>query len=144
MSANKPQRMTKQRRIILEELRKLTSHPTADELYEIVRQRLPRISLGTVYRNLDVLSESGEVLKLESAGNQKRFDGDVSPHWHVRCLHCGRVGDVTAKATAPTVEGMEAPGFTITHGMMEFFGVCDACRESGAEVPDGDISALKH
>lgn len=125
---NKPQRMTKQRRIILDELRKLTSHPTADELYEVVRQRLPRISLGTVYRNLDVLSENGEVLKLESAGSQKRFDGDTSQHCHVRCVSCGRVGDVLEQLPEPDVSGVSAPGFTITHGVSEFYGVCEACR----------------
>ena len=59
-------RMTRQRAVILEELRKLTSHPTADELYQIVRTRMPRISLGTVYRNLCFLSDSGTILKLET------------------------------------------------------------------------------
>lgn len=134
----KPQRMTKQRRIILEELRKLTTHPTADELYEIVRQRLPRISLGTVYRNLDVLSENGEVLKLESAGSQKRFDGDVHPHCHVRCVSCGRVGDVMDHVREPEVDGVNAPGFTITHGITEFFGLCDDCSDGeGLTAPGG-------
>ena len=126
MVEQKPQRMTKQRRIILDELRKVTSHPTADELYEIVRQRLPRISLGTVYRNLEVLSENGEVLKLESAGSQKRFDGDVSDHCHVRCVRCGRVGDVMGSVPLPTMQ-VEAPGFTVTRASVEFYGVCDEC-----------------
>jgi Fur family ferric uptake transcriptional regulator len=57
--------MTRQRRVILEELRKVNTHPSADEIYEIVRKRLPRISLGTVYRNLEILSESGDIQKLE-------------------------------------------------------------------------------
>ena len=60
-------RMTRQRMVILEELRKVKTHPTADELYAMVRTRMPRISLGTVYRNLDFLTESKEILKLESA-----------------------------------------------------------------------------
>ncbi|WP_461210668.1 Fur family transcriptional regulator [Desulfocurvus sp. DL9XJH121] len=127
MSEPKPQRMTKQRRIILDELRKLTSHPTADELYEIVRKRLPRISLGTVYRNLEVLSENGDILKLESAGSQKRFDGEARAHCHVRCVHCGRVGDVEGEVPAPSVAGVTAPGFTITQGSVEFYGVCERC-----------------
>ena len=58
-------RMTRQRMVILEELRKVKTHPTADELYAMVRTRMPRISLGTVYRNLDFLTESKEILKLE-------------------------------------------------------------------------------
>ena len=59
-------RMTRQRGIILEELRKINTHPSADEIYERVRKHLPRISLGTVYRNLEILSELGEIQKLEA------------------------------------------------------------------------------
>ena len=72
-------RMTRQRRVILEELRKVKTHPSADEIYEIVRKRLPRISLGTVYRNLEILSESGDIQKLEPGCSLKRFDGMRSP-----------------------------------------------------------------
>lgn len=135
MTEQRTQRMTKQRRIILEELRKLKTHPTADELYGIVRERLPRISLGTVYRNLDVLFENGEVLKLEAAGNQKRFDGDVSPHSHVRCIRCGRLGDVMQRTGGVDVEGYTAPGFEITHASIEFYGVCDDCAELERNSP---------
>ena len=78
-------RMTNQRRVILEELRKVDTHPTVDELYTIVKARMPHISLGTVYRNLDLLTETGEVLKLDSAGSMRRYDGRTEPHRHVRC-----------------------------------------------------------
>ena len=95
MDMSQPQtRMTRQRMVILEELRKVKTHPTADELYAMVRTRMPRISLGTVYRNLDFLTESKEILKLESAGSIRRFDGDTRPHQHVRCRVCGKIGDV--------------------------------------------------
>lgn len=123
-------RMTKQRKVILEELRKVTSHPTADEVYDMVRQRLPRISLGTVYRNLDVLAETGEILKLESAGSQKRFDGNPMPHAHVRCLRCGKVGDVMGAEVSVSVEGASAPGFSIASARVEFDGVCDMCQKT--------------
>ena len=69
-------------------------HPTADEVYQVVRKRLPRISLGTVYRNLDVLSESGEISRLDRCGAQYRFDGDLEQHYHIRCSSCGRVDDI--------------------------------------------------
>ena len=87
-------RDTSQRRIIMEELVKLKTHPTANEIYERVRRRIPRISLGTVYRNLEMLSESGLIRKLETAGTRKRFDGTVSNHYHVRCIKCGRMDDL--------------------------------------------------
>ncbi len=119
-------RMTKQRMVILEELRRVHSHPTADEIYGMVRQRLPRISLGTVYRNLDLLAESGDILKLESAGSQKRFDGNITPHQHV-CTQCGRVGDVMEPVRVPDITGARAPGFIILSGRVEFEGVCEVC-----------------
>ena len=113
-------RMTRQRAVILEELRKLKSHPTADELYSIVRERLPRISLGTVYRNLDFLADSGEIRRLEAAGSTKRFDGDISNHQHVRCIYCGRVGDVE-----------DVMGFaSILSSRVEYDGVCETCARS--------------
>ena len=85
---------TIQRQTICEELCKLTSHPTADELYDIVKKRMPQISLGTVYRNLEQLAECGVILKLETAGRQKRFDGNPAPHHHIRCKVCGAVRDL--------------------------------------------------
>ena len=81
-------RVTRQRTVILEELRKLTCHPTADELCDIVRRRLPHISLGTVYRNLDHLAEEGIVLRLDMAGKSKRYDGNIQPHQHGVCDEC--------------------------------------------------------
>jgi Fur family transcriptional regulator, ferric uptake regulator len=120
-------RMTSQRRIILEELRKTKTHPTADELYAMARKRLPKISLGTVYRNLDQLAESGEVLKLEMCGSQKRFDGFTHDHYHVRCQVCGRVADVDADLALPGLDRLKAEEFTITGLYMEFVGTCAHC-----------------
>ncbi len=120
-------RMTQQRSIILEELRKVKSHPTADELYGMVRKRLPRISLGTVYRNLDFLAETGEILKLESAGSIKRFDGDTSWHQHVRCTHCGRIGDVMPSQMPPSFDNVQANDFLITGARIEYEGTCKCC-----------------
>ncbi|MEG1610040.1 MAG: transcriptional repressor [Bilophila sp.] len=120
-------RMTRQRMVILEELRKVKTHPTADELYAMVRLKMPRISLGTVYRNLDFLADSREILKLESAGSIRRFDGDVRPHQHVRCLVCGKVGDVMPPLPVPKVDGIEVEGFTISAARVEYEGICDNC-----------------
>jgi Fur family ferric uptake transcriptional regulator len=86
-------RMTKQRRLILDELRKKNDHPTADILYDRVRKHMPRISLGTVYRNLEILTALGEIQTLELSGTQKRYDGIPGKHYHIRCLHCGRLDD---------------------------------------------------
>jgi Fur family ferric uptake transcriptional regulator len=90
-------RMTNQREIILRELRKSKKHLTADELYDIVKKDMPRISLATVYRNLEVLSEAGLIGKLEISGRQKRFDYDVEEHDHVYCVVCHRVDNLDIK-----------------------------------------------
>lgn len=121
-------RMTRQRMIILEELRNVTTHPTADELYAMVRARMPHNSLGTVYRNLDLLAASNDVLKLESAGSMRRFDGNVMPHRHVRCVSCGRVADVhTAAEPEPEVASICVDGFTVTAARVEYDGICQEC-----------------
>lgn len=121
-------RMTKQRAIILEELRKVKTHPTADEMYTIVRKRLPNISLGTVYRNLDFLSENGEIRCLVTSGSSKRFDGDISQHQHIRCVHCGSIADVFHPVAAPSVNSLKIPGFSkVLTSRVEFDGVCEIC-----------------
>jgi Fur family ferric uptake transcriptional regulator len=123
-------RMTAQRRIILEELRTVHTHPTAGEIYEMVRRRLPRISLGTVYRNLEILSEIGMIQKLEMAGTQKRFDGAVENHYHVRCIRCGRVDDVLADPIPMMNEALAAVGdYEILWHRLEFVGLCPRCKK---------------
>ena len=121
---------TNQRRVIIEELRKLKSHPTADELYEVVRRRLPTISLGTVYRNLEVLSDCGEILKLEFAGKQRRFDGDIRRHCHLRCLACGAVEDINVHGIEIIERELDKfVGGRIRSARMEFSGYCHLCAE---------------
>ena len=124
-------RMTRQRKVILEELRKVNTHPSADEVYELVRKRLPRISLGTVYRNLEILSERGDIQKLELGCTLKRFDGVAENHYHIRCIDCGRVVD------APDGCGIEinhqlknATNYKIIGHKLEFIGICPACLNS--------------
>ncbi len=123
-------RMTKQRRIILEELRKENSHPTADAIYEMVRKRLPHISLGTVYRNLEVLTMLGEIQTLELSGSQKRYDGVPQKHYHIRCIHCDRVDDAPiAPLSSLEDELYGATVFTIMGHRLEFMGLCPVCSQ---------------
>lgn len=122
-------RMTRQRAVILEELKKMRTHPTADEVYSVVRKRLPRISLGTVYRNLDFLAKTGVILKLEASGIIKRFDGETSMHQHVRCTRCGKIGDVMPPLPTPEFVDVQVEGFTITTARVEYDGICAACAQ---------------
>ncbi|MGI6656803.1 MAG: transcriptional repressor [Desulfobulbus sp.] len=122
--------MTHQRDLILDELRQSQEHPTADELYEKVKKRLPRISLATVYRNLEVLAEVGLIKKLEISGRQKRFDGDISDHEHVFCSQCHRIDNIPKSEIPPRLlDDIQIPGYRITGYRIEFSGICPACRE---------------
>lgn len=123
-------RNTKQRSIILEELRKVKSHPTADELYMMVRKRIPKISLGTVYRNLENLAESGIILKLEYSEGQKRFDGNTIPHTHFRCIECNCVEDIPFEVDIPELNKRTSwlKSHEINGARLEYFGLCPNCK----------------
>ena len=121
-------RMTRQRRVILEELQKQKNHPTAEQLYFIVKKRLPDISLGTVYRNLDLLAKKRAIRKLNISGKQAQFDGNMKPHHHVRCIRCGRVEDICG-LQEPEIEETAAKltDYEISGHKLEFYGICPAC-----------------
>jgi len=121
-------RLTTQRQIILEELGKVTSHPTANEVYDMVRKRLPRIGLGTIYRNLELMAESGIILKLEVGGTQKRFDATVENHYHIRCSSCGRVDDVDIEVQEKINQiAAGSCDYEILGHHIEFSGICKNC-----------------
>lgn len=121
-------RLTPQRQVILEELAKVKSHPTAGEVYDMVRRRLPRIGLGTVYRNLELMADNGLILKLEVGGSQKRFDAATDLHYHIRCTRCGRVDDIEMQAM-PHLDQQAARSsdYQILGHHIEFTGLCEDC-----------------
>lgn len=121
-------RLTTQRQVILEELAKVTSHPTANDVYDMVRKRLPRIGLGTVYRNLELLAESGMILKLEVGGTQKRFDATTTPHYHIRCVKCRKVDDIDISLQQHINDAAEqVSNYQILGHHIEFSGICADC-----------------
>ena len=127
-------RMTRQRRVILEELCRINDHPSADELHQRLRRRLDRISLATVYRNLELLSNQGLISKLEQSGSQKRFDGDTEPHYHFRCLECDRVEDVPGWPVQGIDDIIEIlSGYLITGHRLELVGFCPECRSKNPD-----------
>ncbi|MBU4316579.1 MAG: transcriptional repressor [Proteobacteria bacterium] len=124
-------RLTRQRSIILQELQNLKTHPNADEIYEIVRKDIPRISLGTVYRNLEILSDIGQIQKLELGGTVKRFDGNTENHYHIRCIHCNKIVDASMDLIKDLEKNLNGnSGFTILDHRLEFLGICRDCEES--------------
>jgi Fur family transcriptional regulator, peroxide stress response regulator len=123
-------RISLQRQVILEELQGEKTHPSAQEIFERVRHRLPKISLGTVYRNLEQLAAHGLIQKIEAARGQRRFDGDLSEHYHVRCLYCGRVDDAPLPKLSRLNQTFgKMSEYTILGHRLEFVGICPRCRE---------------
>ena len=128
-------KISKQGAVILEELRKLKSHPRSDELYDLVRRRLPRVSLGTVYRNLDRLQREGLVQEVY-CGDFVRYDGNVSAHDHFFCQHCRRVWDTAHAESAPPGDPTPAlPGFLVAGQYRMFFGLCPECQSGSTGQP---------
>jgi len=123
-------RMTNQREMILNELKKSKEHLCADELYERIKKIMPRISLATVYRNLEILSEAGIVAKLEIGGRQKRFDYDVEDHNHIFCVNCNRVDNLNLEQKLVNTSSLSNnDGYTITGCRLEVTGLCPECQE---------------
>ncbi len=129
-------RMTRQRRILLEALVSVDTHPTAAELYGMVRQRLPEISQGTVYRNLRRLQELGYVQELDYGPGASHFDATVDPHYHLRCGRCSRIVDLDIeREPSPGIERAQqaAPDWRVSEHRVEFLGLCPRCRDSDTE-----------
>ena len=123
-------RMTPQRAAILEVLRRHPDHPTAEEIYEEVQQNLPRISLGTVYRNLQVLVEEGYATRLAAVQGHHRFDGQTTDHHHVICRSCGRVANVSLEQDPELLVAVtRQSGYELLSHRMEFEGVCGHCSD---------------
>ncbi len=108
-------------------------HPTADALYASIREEYPNISLGTVYRNLNLLVETGEIQRLTCGDGADHYDGVAAPHYHFMCRDCHQVYDVPMEVIASLNETAQAyaPGIVDSHSIL-FFGRCSCCLEKEA------------
>jgi Fur family peroxide stress response transcriptional regulator len=131
MAVEKKLKSSKQRDLVLRILRTTESHPTADWIYQQARHEMPNISLGTVYRNLNLLKEEGRIRALTYGSGTTRYDADLRDHYHIRCLGCGKVGDLPhdlPRACSTDVAAMT--GYEIHGHRLEFTGICPQCREA--------------
>ena len=143
LKSDQKYRMTQQRQVILEEVMKDGGHPTADEVYERVRKKLPRISMGTVYRNLDILVSSGFISRIEPKLPQMRFDGKTREHYHITCIRCGKIENAPIEPFGDTLNTLEhALGrltkFGIFGHKLEFMGLCKECMEKESRLPSNE------
>ncbi len=124
---------SKQREILLNELRGRKDHPTAEELYRAVRDKMPNYSLGTVYRNLNDLSKNGMILKLPMSDGPERYDGCTAPHLHFTCESCGCVYDLKdeeellALLQSQLQAALFAQAAEISSCYIMFGGICRNC-----------------
>ena len=129
----KGHRFTRQRQIILEEVQKRESHPNATEIYEAVRQRIPNISLGTVYRGLRLLVGLGLIRRLEQA-DSSRFDFNLSEHYHLVCTNCKQIFDIDSSILEKlNTHGLEADGFEINGLKLQLHGLCPSCGNAASD-----------
>ena len=119
---------SKQREIIEKTVKSNHGHPSASEVYDYLRPLYPNLSLGTVYRNLTLLSETGAVRKLHMPDGSDRFDGETADHAHTVCCRCGKVMDIDIQ-TAPHLAELvsEKTGFIMTGSQTLITGLCKQC-----------------
>lgn len=140
-------RITRQRKIILGHLTSLRTHPTADELFPGLKKELPRLSLGSLYRNLDALTREGMIARMEGLGTAKRYDGDVEQHLHFQCVECGAVSDYENSAASEINERLRTlmRSQPDLHSVkIEFTGLCDKCRGKRKEKSHEEKSKEQH
>lgn len=126
-------RRSRQRERILELLRSTGRHPTADWIYEQLKKEFPNLSMGTVYRNLNVLLEQKLVRKIDFGSTFDRFDANVGQHYHFVCERCGAIIDLELPFD-DSLNGRvnAATPFKARSHRIEFYGLCDRCGGKGA------------
>lgn len=121
-------RNTIQGKLVLDAVNQLANHPTADDVYEYVSKLYPNISKGTVYRNLNSLSDEGLILKIEVPNSADRFDKTTYNHYHIRCLNCSKFEDVDVGYLDNINKEVESKtGYKILNHNIIFSGICSEC-----------------
>lgn len=128
-------RSTRQRDLILKIVRSSRSHPTADWIYQEARKQMPNISLGTVYRNLKLLAQRGQIIAHRYGANPTRYESNTAKHYHIRCVACGRVEDLPLSV----LKGVErrvsrSVNYRVLEHRLEVLGTCADCSEAVEKV----------
>lgn len=124
-----PHRNSKKRQAIYEAMKKTDKHPSAEQLYELLKPEYPELSLGTVYRNIGILMDEGLIVSVGKVGGEERFDAVTNPHSHFICSECGAVVDVQLQnIEVPKYESVEETlGGKVKYHSLSFVGVCKNC-----------------
>lgn len=125
--------MTAQRRLIYKIILESDEHPTAERIYELAKHEMPSIGLATVYRNLRLMMEAGEIRHIAVHGGADRYDRTLAPHDHCFCTKCGRVSDCSISGMMDFLQ--EQTGFTPLSYALNVMYVCDECKKRASEAP---------
>jgi Fur family ferric uptake transcriptional regulator len=117
--------------VVLETVRSTFEHPTAEWIFRRARKRLPRVGLGTIYRNLKALVDEGLIREVRSADEAVRYDGNIGEHYHIRCISCGRVSDLPVSVDRGIEQrAHHATNYAIVGHEVEVHGVCPGCQSA--------------
>ncbi len=119
---------SRQREAILEIVSASHSHPTAAQVYAAVKEKIPNISLGTVYRNLAQLSQNGDILMLSVGEGCERYDGNVLAHLHLHCKVCGNIFDIPLDENNELNALAQKEGFKCESTICIIEGICKDCK----------------
>jgi Fur family transcriptional regulator, peroxide stress response regulator len=124
--------ITHQRLAVYQTLLETSEHPSAETLFKTLHPRLPQLSLGTVYKNLEILHELGLISEVNSLHESARYDTNLKPHHHLVCTHCKKVIDIYDDALS-LAKPTQTHGFTVSHIQVQVNGVCPKCQPSATQ-----------
>ena len=126
-----PRNYSRKREAILAKIRSTKSHPTADWVFQELREELPDLSLATVYRNISLFKEEGSVVSVGTVSGQERFDGNVLPHGHFVCRQCNAVIDIDTPTDKPEITAYlgNIQRFKVDRVDLTAYGLCEDCAE---------------
>lgn len=130
------QNFSRKRKAILDVLMNTSTHPTAEWIYQQLKQEYPDLSLGTVYRNLSRFKEEGKIMSVGVVNGQERFDAIIDPHEHFICEQCGSVRDLKYQLLPDSVDQQMARscGLQVNSHSLVFYGLCPECVKSDMEA----------
>jgi Fur family ferric uptake transcriptional regulator len=122
-------KVTRQRLEIIEVLSRNRSHPSARKIFHTVRQKVPSVSLSTVYYTLDLFKKDGSIKELDFYCMENRYESNVSHHLDLVCLGCGKIVDYVEQIPIPIGRVEKKTGFAVNRIRYEYYGYCKSCRK---------------
>ncbi len=127
---NRRYKRSRQREYIYKLLQKTDKHPTASWIYDQLKPEFPNLSMGTVYRNINILLDQGLIQKIEAGSSFDRYDANTEPHYHFLCKECGAVDDIPFELFKTLNEDVsQSTGYKIDGHRLDFFGICPECAQ---------------